>query len=336
MKKLLLISAIFIASNGLNAQALLSDNFNSLTLGNVGTDITGATTGQGGFYTDATGGANTNFQIVNEGGVYGNVVQLTGSATATGTRYLFRDGLPTAWTARTAGNNVMEVEYEFYTGAATTSKNTMRVVIYSADFTKVLGGITMALDTKVVSGLAYYNNAGTLNNFLFNLSATPVTLAASTWVKVGFSFNLTSGEVKWKGPGFDSSIMGAGATVDPAEIDYIMTAGTANTVAGIGKFDNLVSRATSVSALLGNESFVSSNKFSTYPNPVNDILSISNSENINIKSISITDLNGRVVKNNNYYNVSNIEMNVSDLSSGMYIMNINSDQGTATKKIVKE
>jgi Secretion system C-terminal sorting domain len=76
--------------------------------------------------------------------------------------------------------------------------------------------------------------------------------------------------------------------------------------------------------------------FAIYPNPVNDILSISNSENINIKSISITDLNGRVVKNNNFNNVSNIEMNLSDLSSGMYIMNINSDQGTATKKIVKE
>jgi hypothetical protein len=54
-----------------------------------------------------------------------------------------------------------------------------------------------------------------------------------------------------------------------------------------------------------------------------------------VKSISLTDLNGRVVKQISYSDASNIQVNVADLASGMYLMNITSDQGTATKKVVK-
>ena len=89
------------------------------------------------------------------------------------------------------------------------------------------------------------------------------------------------------------------------------------------------------SGTLSTEDFVSS-KFSISPNPVKSMLSISNAENININSIAIADLNGRVIKEAKYSNVSNLEVDLSELSSGMYIMNINSDQGVATKKIVKE
>ena len=57
---------------------------------------------------------------------------------------------------------------------------------------------------------------------------------------------------------------------------------------------------------------------------------------INVNEITVTDLNGRVVKTSKFDNVTNIEMNISDLSSGMYMMSIKSDAGTATKKIVKQ
>ncbi len=76
------------------------------------------------------------------------------------------------------------------------------------------------------------------------------------------------------------------------------------------------------------------NKISFYPNPVENILSI-DSENININSITITDLNGRVIKNNIFDNVSDIKINLSDLSSGIYMMNINSSEGSVIKKIMK-
>jgi hypothetical protein len=89
-----------------------------------------------------------------------------------------------------------------------------------------------------------------------------------------------------------------------------------------------------VSQVLSTSEFLNS-KFSVSPNPANDFISVTNSDNILVSGISITDLNGRVVKQISYTNVSDIQVNVSDLSSGMYMMNITSDKGSLTKKIVK-
>ena len=89
-----------------------------------------------------------------------------------------------------------------------------------------------------------------------------------------------------------------------------------------------------LTSVLSTTDFLNS-KFSVSPNPANDFISISNAENILVSGISITDLNGRVVKQNTYNNVSDIQVNVSDLASGMYMMNIVSDKGAFTKKIVK-
>lgn len=89
-----------------------------------------------------------------------------------------------------------------------------------------------------------------------------------------------------------------------------------------------------LTSVLSTSEFLDS-KFSVSPNPANDFITVSNSDNILVSGISITDLNGRVVKQNSYSNVSDIQVNVSDLASGMYMMNITSDKGSVTKKIVK-
>lgn len=85
---------------------------------------------------------------------------------------------------------------------------------------------------------------------------------------------------------------------------------------------------------LGTNDFVA-NQFSVFPNPVKNIVSITNASDINVSAIAITDLNGRIVKKQSFNNISNISMNVSDLAAGVYMMNITSDKGTATKKIIK-
>ena len=77
------------------------------------------------------------------------------------------------------------------------------------------------------------------------------------------------------------------------------------------------------------------NKIVAYPNPVHNIINIVNGDNLNIKSVIISDLNGRVVKQDIFNNVSNISLNVSDLSSGIYLMNINTNEGSIVKKIIK-
>lgn len=85
---------------------------------------------------------------------------------------------------------------------------------------------------------------------------------------------------------------------------------------------------------LSTDEFLAS-KFSVYPNPANNVVNIANGENMMVNKVTVTDLNGRTVKNVSFDNVANVQVNVSDLASGLYLMNITSDKGTATKKFVK-
>jgi hypothetical protein len=87
--------------------------------------------------------------------------------------------------------------------------------------------------------------------------------------------------------------------------------------------------------LLGTESF-STNSFSVYPNPAKDIISIEGFDISTIMSYNIADLNGRIVKSGENVNATSVQLNLSDLQSGVYLMTLNSDKGIVTKKIVKE
>lgn len=80
---------------------------------------------------------------------------------------------------------------------------------------------------------------------------------------------------------------------------------------------------------------VTSNTFSVYPNPASDAITISNDQNVMVSNVAITDMNGRVVKQVNAKNEPETRINVSDLSAGIYMLTINSESGSITKKFVK-
>ncbi|MDV6167212.1 T9SS type A sorting domain-containing protein [Flavobacterium sp. DG1-102-2] len=71
------------------------------------------------------------------------------------------------------------------------------------------------------------------------------------------------------------------------------------------------------------------------PNPANDFVTITNNENALVNGVVVTDLNGRTVKTVKFAGVSEAQVNVSDLASGIYMMTISSDKGATTKKIIK-
>ncbi|WP_395061583.1 T9SS type A sorting domain-containing protein [Flavobacterium sp.] len=87
-------------------------------------------------------------------------------------------------------------------------------------------------------------------------------------------------------------------------------------------------------SVLSTNEFLNS-KFSVYPNPTSGIVTVS-SNDIAINNIQITDINGRTVKNINANGVNESQINISELSQGIYLMKIVSEQGSVTKKIVKE
>jgi len=74
--------------------------------------------------------------------------------------------------------------------------------------------------------------------------------------------------------------------------------------------------------------------FSIYPNPTTDIINISNGVDA-IENATITDLNGRVVKDVTF-GIDQSQINISDLAQGVYILNATSNGKTITEKIVKK
>ena len=84
------------------------------------------------------------------------------------------------------------------------------------------------------------------------------------------------------------------------------------------------------------ESFFKNN-LSIYPNPTDGVLFInSNNNNIIINSASITDLNGRIIKEVNIDGMNNPSINISDLNSGIYFLKVTTDQGIGTCKVMKK
>ena len=87
--------------------------------------------------------------------------------------------------------------------------------------------------------------------------------------------------------------------------------------------------------LANTQDFFSSN-FSIYPNPAKSIINLNSKNGVTINSVEITDLNGRIVKQVSPSNVSETQINVSDLNAGVYFVKAQTENGVGTTKIVKQ
>jgi hypothetical protein len=70
-----------------------------------------------------------------------------------------------------------------------------------------------------------------------------------------------------------------------------------------------------------------------YPNPAYDKINIKNTANIKIESISITDLKGQKILE---FEKNKTELNLSGISTGIYLLMVNYENGELIKKILVE
>ncbi len=332
-----------------NAQILFQENFNSLPNGNVGIDITGQTpTNDLYTYSDngtsptATNASNNNFQILYWDQVQGKILKLTGTNGRTGQRNLWKGDFHNAWIYREEGNNVLQVEFDLYTGISNGSLNTMNFYITAENGSKVLAGYSFNTSTMVLSAICYSTPIGyPSNNYNYSLGngpGDPITLSWGTWYRLGLSFDLDYIRARFKGPGFYTQVQSA-ATVDPDFMNFVSYSGTTdfnlNTAANYVYYDNFIAKATLVESLLGNQTMPTPNNFTIAPNPSSRLIRIGNSANDIIKSVTISDMNGRTIKQLTQNEILANELNISDLKNGVYLLKIESEKGISTEKFVK-
>lgn len=90
----------------------------------------------------------------------------------------------------------------------------------------------------------------------------------------------------------------------------------------LSKLDNIVTASNDIY----NSSYIS-----VFPNPVTEYITI----NVPQKStIEIADINGQIVRT--IYNIKEATIEISDLSSGVYILRVKTDKEIVTKKFIKE
>ncbi|MFV8344484.1 T9SS type A sorting domain-containing protein [Flavobacterium sp. ZB4P13] len=100
-------------------------------------------------------------------------------------------------------------------------------------------------------------------------------------------------------------------------------------------FPIITNKATSTFKTLGTQDFEFSNYFTVYPNPVNEILNIVTTNEIEVKSIAVYNILGQLVLA--FPNVKVIsKIDVSNLKTGNYFIKINSDKGSSSMKFIKK
>ena len=70
-----------------------------------------------------------------------------------------------------------------------------------------------------------------------------------------------------------------------------------------------------------------------FPNPVKDVLSLTVANTLHIQQIELFDLNGRHVKT---YKANERELSLKGLLPGQYLLELNTDKGKVTKKVIVE
>ena len=337
-KNILFITTLLFATQLTTAQVLYSENFDNLTLGNVGTDFTGNTPGQGGWYTlsntVAANQSNNYFKVITEPGM-GNVLEITSPVvnnnTSNRTNTAIIKDLEKNWNNRAVGNDVLKIEYDFYTNESFTNSNNdnthfIESIKHYALFIVYYGGTT---GRAYVSYFDKNGSAGLLY---------PTILPKKTWLKFVFYVDFNNQKVYFRIPAL--AINEVQTTTLDMNSDLISALNFTSTTGGapynqtVYKYDNISVSAVNTIPTASVDTILSS-KFNIYPNPVPNILTITNSENIIIKELTVYDVNGKIIKEQKSSFEKQITLNVENLSSGTYLLHIKTDQGIAIKKVVK-
>ena len=114
---------------------------------------------------------------------------------------------------------------------------------------------------------------------------------------------------------------------------YMFTAGQATRM--LAYYNAIASQFTTTA--LANEEFLQAS-FNIYPNPSKGSFNIEFKDFVNNYSVEVFDVTGKTIYENNFDQSSNLvqAINLQNTTSGVYFINVKSDKGIVTKKLVIE
>ena len=349
MKKYIQILVAVVFYNTATSQVLYSESFDNLTLGNLGTDPTGVVPGQGGWLTTMHQNANSSHVIITTEPNRGKVLTATsGMPPEQHNIVIFKNGLNTLIDQRTYGNDVIKLEVDFYTGTQHSfnnpgmhhsfglSEHSTNLVRYS--YNPAYGGISGQYkdQLKYVS----LKKNGSIND--------PSFLPYNSWITFVVYLDYTNRKIYFETPYFNNVAVGdflknstsANLIEDfkPTSFVYgFSSSGLTSTNEMVNKLDNI--KITALNAvpphILSAKSVLAQN-FNLYPNPATNMVHITNTENMLVNQIEVYDTTGKLITTESYNNETEIQLNVEHLASGTYMLHLQTNEGTAVKKLVKK
>ena len=344
-KQVLFVATLLFATQLTTAQVLYSENFDNLTLGNVGTDFTGATPGQGGWHTLSQSSeipsenSNNYFKIVTEPG-RGKVLELAATP-GKGQTFLQIRGLDALWSNRNPSNNILKIEIDFYTGDQFSDGGT-GIPVQGALLALKPNDNFQLPSNDVVGSLGHYPDRKSIT--YFTASSTYYTtpnqskrfINLQTWKKLVYYLDFQNKRIYFVIPSnnfFCEALLDSNTIVKSFLLKNSNWIGIQATIPAY-RYDNLVISAVNT-APLSTQDFISE-KFNLYPNPSKNVVNITNTENIAIEKITVYDVNGKLIDTKIFNKQSKVQLDVDAFAAGTYLLHIETTEGTAVKKVVKK
>jgi hypothetical protein len=204
--------------------------------------------------------------------------------------------------------------------------------------------------SATVSG-AYSFSTATKGVLVANTGVLYSTInGGSTWSTVTYSGSLYTGDMEYV-PGTSKLVSTSAATgssgssyslddgLNWVNVDFDQHTTTAFFNATTGYTGGFTTSPSAggifkyTGTVLPTDSF-SKNTFSLFPNPSSDIITVQN-PNQAFNAVSFTDVNGRIIKKLDFASVTEKQISVSDLNSGIYFVILETAKSNSVVKFIK-
>ena len=89
--------------------------------------------------------------------------------------------------------------------------------------------------------------------------------------------------------------------------------------------------------ILGDQEIELGTIISLFPNPTNGQLTVFNENNMDIETITVIDINGRIIQELVVEESSiNINFSIANIAQGIYFVKIQTDEASVVKRILKQ